>query len=57
MNSLCACPREKKIMGLSDFSVLAQIWAVGPNVKGKVITFSMQIKKNYTIVSIVMMVV
>ena len=44
-------------MGLSDFRILAQIWAVGPNVKEKIISFLIQIEKNYALVRIALIVV
>ena len=35
LNSPCACVGKMRIMSLSDFGVLAQIWDVGPNLKRK----------------------
>ena len=39
-------------MGLPDFGILAQIWAVGPNVKEKVIAFLIKMKGKYALVRI-----
>ena len=44
-------------MGLSYFIVLAQNWAVGPNMKEKVIESLMQIKKKCARVRIALIVV
>ena len=33
LNSLSACVPEKMKMGVSNFDVFAQIWAVGTNLK------------------------
>ena len=45
------------MMGLSDFGVLAQIWALVPNVKEKSNRIFMQKKKNYALVRIALTVV
>ena len=33
LNSPPTCVRKKRKMGVSNFGLLAQIWAVGPNLK------------------------